>query len=116
MSLHHKMRWSVVAAACVGLALRLFFVVAVPATNSGDSPFYIELAWNWLKKGVYGFSIDGQLTPVDMRVPGYPTFLAAVFSVADNSSRAAMLAQVALDLATCFLVAAIAARIAPASM
>src|SRR5215831_2497266 len=116
MSQLYKMRWSVVAAACVGLALRLFFVVAVPATNSGDSPFYIELAWNWLKKGVYGFSIDGQLTPVDMRVPGYPAFLATVFAFAGNSQRAAMLAQVVLDLATCFLIAAIAARLAPPSM
>src|SRR5689334_24619202 len=113
MNLQGRMRLNVVAAACVGCALRLFFVFAVPATNSGDSPFYIDLAWNWLKNGVYGFAIDGQLTPVDMRVPGYPAFLAAVFAVAGNSQRAGMLAQVALDLVTCFLIAAIAARLAP---
>jgi hypothetical protein len=50
---------------------------------------------------------------VDMRVPGYPAFLAAVFAVAGQSPRAAMLAQVVVDLATCFVIALVAARLAP---
>ena len=73
----------------------------------------MELAWNWLKNGVYGFPVNGRLTPVDMRVPGYPAFLAAVFAFAGQSTRAAMLAQVVVDLATCFVIALIAARLAP---
>jgi 4-amino-4-deoxy-L-arabinose transferase-like glycosyltransferase len=106
------MRLNVALAALAGLCLRLFFVMKYPATDSGDAPFYIELAWNWLKKGVYGFPIDGKLTAVDMRVPGYPAFLATVFAFAGNSQRAAMLAQVVVDLATCFLIALVAARLA----
>jgi 4-amino-4-deoxy-L-arabinose transferase-like glycosyltransferase len=106
------MRISAALAVCVGLGLRLFFVFTLPATNSGDSPFYIELAWNWLKRGVYGFSLDGQLTPVDMRAPGYPAFLAAIFAFAGNSQRAVMLVQVIVDLATCVVIALIAARLA----
>src|ERR1700734_2026796 len=108
-----KMRVNVSLAVLAGLALRLFFVLKFPVTGSDDAPFYIELAWNWLKKGVYGFYVNGQLTPVDMRVPGYPAFVAAVFAFAGNSPRAVMLAQVAMDLATCFLIALIAARLAP---
>ena len=108
-----KMRVNVSLAVLAGLALRVFFVLKFPVTESGDAPFYIELAWNWLKNGVYGFPVNGQLTPVDMRVPGYPAFLAAVFAFAGNSTRAVMLAQVVLDLATCFLIALIAARLAP---
>jgi uncharacterized membrane protein YtjA (UPF0391 family) len=107
------MRVNVSLAVLAGLALRVFFVLKFPVTESGDAPFYIELAWNWLKKGVYGFPVNGQLTPVDMRVPGYPAFLAAVFAFAGNSPRAAMLAQVVMDMATCFLIALIAARLAP---
>ncbi len=110
---HTKMRVNVSLAVLAGLALRVFFVLKFPVTESGDAPFYIELAWNWLKKGVYGFPVNGQLTPVDMRVPGYPAFLAAVFAFAGNSPRAAMLAQVVMDMATCFLIALIAARLAP---
>jgi hypothetical protein len=83
-------------------------------TQSGDAPFYIELAWNWLKNGVYGFPVNGQLTPVDMRVPGYPAFLAAIFAFAGKSPRAVMLAQAVVDVAGCLLIALIAERLAPA--
>jgi 4-amino-4-deoxy-L-arabinose transferase-like glycosyltransferase len=111
----NKMRANVLAAVCAGLALRVYLVLKFPVTDTGDAPVYIELAWNWLKNGVYGFAVHGQLTPVDMRVPGYPAFLAAVFAVAGQSPRAAMLAQVVVDLATCFVIALIAARLAPES-
>src|SRR5580704_13704416 len=110
---HTKMLVNAGLAVSAGLALRVLFVLKFPVTDSGDAPFYMELAWNWLKNGVYGFPVNGHLTPVDMRVPGYPAFLAAVFAFAGNSARAVMLAQVALDLATCFLIALIAARLAP---
>src|SRR5580704_12653688 len=110
---HTKMRVNVSLAVLAGLALRVFFVLRFPVTESGDAPFYIELAWNWLKNGVYGFPVNGQLTPVDMRVPGYPAFLAAVFAFSLNSPRAVMLAQAILDLAACFLIALIATQLAP---
>src|SRR6202161_1199488 len=110
---HTKMRVNAGLAVLAGLALRVFFVLKFPVTDSGDAPFYIELAWNWLKNGVYGFPVNGQLTPVDMRVPGYPAFLAAVFAFFGNSYRAITIAQAVLDVGTCFIVAVIAARLAP---
>ncbi|HEV3480987.1 MAG TPA: glycosyltransferase family 39 protein [Candidatus Acidoferrales bacterium] len=109
------MRTNVAAAASTGLALRAFFVFCFPASGSGDAPFYIELAWNWLKNGVYGVYTDGRLIPVDARVPGYPAFLAAIFSIAGKSPNAVLLAQAVVDLAACFLIALIAARLAPES-
>ncbi len=112
MTAKHMMRVNVALAALAGLALRFYFVLKLPVTDSGDAPFYIELAWNWLKKGVYGGVVEGQLMPLDTRGPGYPAFLAAIFSVAGNSSRAVMLTQAVVDLATCFVVALIAARLA----
>jgi len=107
------MRANALFAGLAGLALRLYFVLKLPVSDSGDAPFYIELAWNWLKNGVYGTVVDGRLMPLDSRVPGYPAFLAAVFAVAGKSSRAVMLTQVVVDLATCFIIALIAARLAP---
>ena len=107
-----KLRVNAGLAMLTGLALRLFFILKFPVQDSGDAPFYIELAWNWLKKGVYGFPIGGHLTPVDMRVPGYPAFLAAIFAFFGQSARAVMVAQALVDLATCFLVALLAARMA----
>jgi len=109
------MRVHIALAAFAGLGLRFFFVLKLPVTDSGDAPFYIELAWNWLRNGVYGAAVDGRLVPLDTRVPGYPAFLAAIFSVAGPSVRAVMFTQAFLDLATCFVIALIAARLAPAA-
>ena len=115
MTFPYRMRATVAAAVLAGLALRSFFIFKFPVNDTGDAPFYIELAWNWLKNGVYGFPINGHLAPVDMRVPGYPAFLAAILSFVGPSSRAVMLTQAVIDLATCFLIALMAARLAPDS-
>ena len=50
------------------------------------------------RTGFTVFPIAGHLTPVDMRVPGYPAFLAAIFAFFGQSTRAVMLAQAAVDL------------------
>jgi 4-amino-4-deoxy-L-arabinose transferase-like glycosyltransferase len=115
MTTNTLMRLNVVLAALAGFMLRVFLVLRFPIGTSGDAPFYIELAWNWLKNNVYGLEVNGQLMPVDVRMPGYPAFLASIFTFAGNSPRAAMLAQVVVDLGTCFLIALIAARLAPPS-
>src|SRR5580698_3900275 len=114
MTPQNKLRGNIAIALLAGCAMRVYFALKFPVTDSGDAPFYIELAWNWLKNGVYGFPVNGALTAVDMRVPGYPAFLAAVFTFAGQSTRAAMLAQVALDLVTCIVIALIAARLSSA--
>jgi hypothetical protein len=101
-----------VAALLFGFALRLFFVIHFPF-HAGDTKFYDELARNWLDHGVYGLFVHGQLVSVDMRVPGYPAFLAGVYAVFGRSSRAVMLVQAVVDLMTCVLTAMIAATIAP---
>src|ERR1700689_2263611 len=101
-------------AMAAGLALRLFFIWHFPF-YSGDTKFYEELARNWLDHGVYGLYVRGTLTAVDMRVPGYPAFLAAIYFVIGRSARAVMVAQAFVDLATCALAALIAARLAPVS-
>lgn len=109
-------RWHLLFAVIVGLGLRLFFVLHFPA-SSGDTPIYEELATNWLKHGVYGISAEGHITPTDMRVPGYPAFLAAIYALTGRTGVAArlsvMLAQVVADLGTCFVAAALASVLAP---
>jgi hypothetical protein len=97
-----------------GLGLRLFFILKFPAT-AGDTELYEELASNWLKRGVYAVSVNGALTPVDVRVPGYSAFLALVYALSGREGEAArlpvMLAQAAIDLLCCFAIALIAARL-----
>jgi hypothetical protein len=103
-----------VAALLCGLALRLYFITHFPF-YSGDTKFYEELARNWLDHGVYGLFVNGQLMPVDQRMPGYPAFLAAIYSTFGRSRIAVMLAQAAVDLVTYVFAALIAGRIAPAA-
>jgi hypothetical protein len=103
-----------VAALLCGLALRLYFIAHFPF-YSGDTKFYEELARNWLDHGVYGLFVNGQLMPVDQRMPGYPAFLALIYSTLGRSRIAVMLAQAAIDLVTCIFAALIAGRIAPAA-
>ena len=64
---------------------------------------------------MYGLYVRGVLTPVDMRVPGYPAFLAAIYFAIGRSARAVMVVQAVVDLGTCVLAALIAARLAPVS-
>jgi hypothetical protein len=94
-----------------GLGLRLFFVWRFPF-SSGDTPYYEELARNWLYHGVYGFFSHGQLVSSDVRMPGYPGFLAIIYSVAGPGRNAVLAVQAFVDLAACVLAACIAARLA----
>jgi hypothetical protein len=100
-----------VTALLAGALLRLFFVLKFPA-GSGDSALYEQLATNWLKFGKYALDVAGELVPVDVRMPGYPAFLAMVYGLAGRTGEQArifvMLAQVAVDLASCVFIAVLA--------
>lgn len=101
-----------ILAALVGLGLRFFFVWHFPTVDD-DTPMYEELARNWIDHHVYGLFLNGHLTPVEVRAPGYPAFLAVLYLFFGRSRLAVMLAQAAVDLITCFLTALLAARLAP---
>ena len=98
-----------------GACLRLLFVLRFPAAG-GDTVLYNQLATNWLKLGKFAMDIGGQATPVDLRMPGYPAFLAIVYAVTGRTGESArmpvMLAQVLVDLATCVVIATLAALLA----
>ncbi|MGB7561877.1 MAG: hypothetical protein WBL99_10450, partial [Candidatus Acidiferrales bacterium] len=106
MTASHKMRAHVTGAVFAALALRILFVWRFPFSDAGDSPLYQSLAHNWLVHGIYGIAISGRLTPVDMRTPGYPAFLAAIYTIFGESARAVMITQVTVDVLTCLIVAA----------
>ena len=95
-----------------GLALRLLFALRFPAP-AGDSGLYLQLARNWADHHIYGLLLNGQPVPTDLRMPGYPAFLAGVALLLGRSNVAIVLSQAVLDLCTCFLTAALAAALAP---
>jgi len=101
-----------------GLCLRLFFVLKFPA-NSGDTVLYEQIATNWLKHHVYGMDVGGAVTPVDVRMPGYPAFLVFVYALTGRAGADArlwvMVAQIGVDLLSCLVIARLAALLACAS-
>ncbi|MGH9591803.1 MAG: hypothetical protein ACRD4Y_08765, partial [Candidatus Acidiferrales bacterium] len=101
-------------AAMAGLALRLLFVFRLPST-AGDSDLYLQIGRNWADHHIFGLWLNGHLTPTDMRVPGYPAFLAAVALLLGRSQTAILLSQALVDLLTCFLTAGLASALAPVS-
>jgi hypothetical protein len=103
-----------IVALTAGLCLRLFFVFKFPA-NSGDTVLYEQMATNWLKHHVYAMEVFGQITPVDLRMPGYPAFLAMVYAITGRTGPDArlwvMIAQALVDLLSCVLIATLAATL-----
>jgi 4-amino-4-deoxy-L-arabinose transferase-like glycosyltransferase len=78
----------------------------------GDSFLYGDLARNWLQHGVYGMTDNGAILPVDIRMPGYPAFLAASFRLFGIEHYGAVVRlQAVIDLLSCFLICAGARRL-----
>jgi len=97
-------------ATLVAVALRLLFIFRFPAVTT-DSFVYGDIAKNWLRHGIYGLSGPGEITPTDIRLPGYPSFLAAVFAVFGMEHyRAVLVVQMFVDIGTCFVVVDMARR------
>ncbi len=88
-----------------GVALRLIFIVFFSKVTV-DSFIYGDIAKNWLQHGIYGVTDGGVIVPTYIRLPGYPMFLAGVFSVFGMEHyRAVLVLQLFIDLGTCFLIA-----------
>lgn len=96
------------AATLAAFALRLLFFFRFPYI-AGDSFTYGDLAKNWMLHGIFGFSGPAGPAPTLIRLPGYPGFLALVWSVFGMEHyTAVVVVQIFLDVGTCFLVAALA--------
>jgi hypothetical protein len=98
-------------ATLAGVALRLLFIFRFPAITA-DSFVYGDIAKNWLQHGIYGLGGGNDITPIYIRLPGYPAFLAAVFAIFGMEHyRAVLFLQMCFDIGTCFLVGDIARRL-----
>jgi hypothetical protein len=93
------------------LALRLYWVFRFP-TSVDDSHLYANIAENWLRYGTFAITNSGRLMPTLSRLPGYPAFLALIFSIFGMQNfGAVILVQVIFDLGTCLLISDIARRL-----
>jgi hypothetical protein len=94
-------------ALAAGFCVRLLFVLKFPA-SSGDTILYEQIATNLLKHHAFAMDVNGAIQPVDLRMPGYPAYLALVYWLTGKTAAAAhlwvMLGQVVVDLIGCVLI------------
>ena len=111
MSRRRLVPLAVLAAA---LLFRLVLALALPNDEPDDGRLYALLGHNMVAHGVYSASGEAPLAPTDIRVPGYPVFLASVYRVfGDGNNTAVRVVQACIDAATCWLVGMLAAACAP---
>jgi len=104
---------STLAALAAGLTLRLWMLKEFFEIN-GDSLIYGGLAKNLLLHGRYALNGEGgEMYSTLIRLPGYPLFMALCFRLFGMENYYSVaLAQIALELAGCLLIAAFVRRIA----
>jgi hypothetical protein len=95
----------------LGLVFRLYLATAFPY-EAGDTPLYEGLARNLLAHGSYALEVQGRLEPVNVRMPGYPAFLATVHVLFGPGFEPVRLVQAVVDTLTALLAGALAASLA----
>jgi hypothetical protein len=93
----------------VAFSFRVAIVRILPNDAPDDGRVYDQIARNVLDRHVYSHDSEPPFAPSLIRMPGYPLFLAGVYSVSGNNGKtAARLVQALMDTATCAMVAFVA--------
>jgi hypothetical protein len=81
----------------------------LPNDTPDDGKLYAQIARNVLEQHVYSHETEPPFVPSLIRLPGYPLFLAGVYSLfGHNDNGAVRIVQALIDTATCALIALVA--------
>jgi hypothetical protein len=101
--------WTVVAILLFACLFRIAVVHWFPNDTPGDGIIYAQMARNVLEQHVYSHDTQPPYNPSLVRLPGYPLFLAAVYSIFGHTNNGAVrFVQALIDTATCGLIALLA--------
>ena len=102
-----KARWIFYASLIViALSFRLFIAIRLPNDEPDDGRVYSQIARNMLEQHVYSIESQAPYTPTLIRLPGYPLFIAAIYSIFGHGNNTAVrVVQAVLDTITCALIA-----------
>lgn len=93
----------------LALSFRLFVALRLPNDEPDDGRVYSQIARNILEQHVYSIESQAPYTPTLIRLPGYPLFIAAIYSVFGHGNNTAVrVAQAVIDTGTCILIALVA--------
>ena len=91
------------------LTARICVAYFLASDEPGDGVIYSHLAKNILEQNVYSLDEQAPFTPTLVRLPGYPLFIAAVYSVFGHDNNTAVrIVQAIFDTASCVIVALLA--------
>jgi len=89
--------------------IRIAVAHYLPNDAPDDGRVYAQIARNVLERHVYSHETEPPYSPSLIRLPGYPLFLAAIYSVFGHGNNGAVrIVQALIDTATCALVALLA--------
>lgn len=110
MNVDSKKKWFAYALLLlVAFGFRLFVALRLPNDEPDDGRVYAQIARNMLEQHVYSIENQAPYTPTLIRLPGYPLFVAAIYSVFGHGNNTAVrVAQAVIDTATCVLIALVA--------
>jgi len=103
-------KWPVfLALLVIAAAFRVAVAHWLPNDAPDDGRIYAQIARNVLEQHVYSHETALPYDPSYIRLPGYPLFLAAVYSIFGHTNNGAVrIAQALIDTGTCGLVALLA--------
>jgi len=101
--------WIVIGIVLFAALFRIAVVHWLPNDTPGDGIIYAQMARNVLEQHVYSHDTQPPYNPSLVRLPGYPLFLAAIYSVFGHTNNGAVrFVQALIDTATCGLIALLA--------
>jgi 4-amino-4-deoxy-L-arabinose transferase-like glycosyltransferase len=93
----------------IAAAFRLAVAHWLPNDTPDDGRVYAQIARNVLEQHIYSHESQAPYVPSLIRLPGYPLFLAGIYSIFGHANNGAVrVAQALLDTATCALIALLA--------
>ena len=93
----------------VAATFRIVVAHWLPNDAPDDGRTYAQIARNVLEQHVYSHETEAPYDPSLIRLPGYPLFLASIYSVFGHTNNGAVrIVQALIDTATCGLVALLA--------
>jgi hypothetical protein len=104
-----KKWWVFLAILIVAAAFRVVVAHRWPSDTPDDGRTYAQIARNVLEQHVYSHETEAPYDPSLIRLPGYPLFLASIYSFFGHTSNGAVrIIQALIDTGTCALVALLA--------
>ena len=105
-----RKQWFIaVALLIVAATFRISVAHWLPNDTPDDGRIYAQMARNVIEQHVYSHDPEPPFNPSLIRLPGYPLFLASIYSVFGHQNNgAARVVQAMIDTGTCALIALLA--------